>query len=223
MSRVRQHIRVSGIGLIGVLAWASAVMAADAPAPAPAAPAAPAAGAPPPLPPMPPLPMASGTTLAGQCTGCHGTDGVSLGPASPSIAGINKEYFLETMQALKSGKRHATVMGRIAKGYTDDEIKAMADFFAAKKWATRRNVTDPAKVSKGQGLHNKHCEKCHEENGRVSEDGGILAGQWLPYLQFQMEDYVTGKTKMPEKMDKKVKGLKPADIDALLHFYASQK
>jgi len=222
MNRTRQRMRFSGVGLIGLLVWAGAAMAADAPPAAAPAPA-PTAGGPPPLPPMPPLPMASADMLAGQCTGCHGTNGVSLGPATPSIAGINKEYFLETMAALKSGKRHSTVMGRIAKGYTDDEIKAMAGYFSAKKWATRPNTTDPAKVAAGKSLHKKNCEKCHEQNGRESEDGGILAGQWLPYLQFQMEDYTSGLTKMPEKMDKKVKGLKPADIDALMNFYASQK
>jgi sulfide dehydrogenase cytochrome subunit len=199
------------------------VDAADAPAPTATPPPPPAAAAPPPLPPMPPLPMASAAMLAGQCVGCHGDNGASLGPASPSIAGINKEYFLETMQALKSGKRHSTVMGRIARGYTDDELKAMAGYFASRKWVTRAQKTDPAKVTKGANLHKKHCDKCHEENGRVSEDGGILAGQWMPYLVYQMEDYTTGKTKMPEKMEKQVKGLSAADIDALIHFYVSQK
>jgi sulfide dehydrogenase cytochrome subunit len=188
--------------------------AADAPAPA---------AKPPQTPPMPPLPMASAAMLAGQCTGCHGDDGASRGPASPSIGGIDKEYFVETMQAFKSGKRHATVMGRIAKGYTDEEIKAMAGHFAAKKWVTHAQPTDAAKVAKGKGLHKKRCEKCHEDNGRASDEGGILAGQWLPYLVFQMEDFTTGKTKMPDKMDKKVQALKPDEIDALLHFYASQK
>jgi sulfide dehydrogenase cytochrome subunit len=229
MNRRSVLSRLSAGLLAGALALSPLAFGADAPA-ASATPAAPAAAPPPgaapaapPLPPMPPLPMASAAMLAGQCTGCHGDGGASLGPASPTIGGINQEYFLETMAAFKSGKRHSTVMGRIAKGYTDDEIKAMAGYFAKQKWVTRAQKTDPAKVSKGAGLHKKNCEKCHEENGKISEDGGVLAGQWLPYLVNQMEDYTSGKTKMPEKMDTKVKGLKPDEINALLHFYASQK
>ena len=161
--------------------------------------------------------------LSNACTGCHGTNGASTGPASPTIAGITEEYFVETMGAFKNGKRHATVMGRIAKGYTDDEIKAMGKFFAGKKYVGHAQKVDLAKVAKGKTLHKQNCEKCHEEGGRVSEDGGILAGQWMPYLHFQMEDFTTGKTKMSEKMEKKVKPLSAADIDALIHYYGSQK
>lgn len=203
----------------GVLASAfvldAPVRAADAPAPA---------AKPPSPPPMPQLPMASAAMLAGQCTGCHGDDGASLGPASPSIGGIDKDYFIKTMQAFKNGKRHATVMGRIAKGYTDDEIKAMAGYFASKKWVPQAQATDAAKVAKGRILHQKHCDKCHEDNSRVTDEGGtILAGQWMPYLVFQMEDYTTGKTTTQIKKYETVRSLTPEEIDALLQFYVSQK
>ena len=217
MSRIpmwyRALLMTSGVAL------SAAALGAD-PAPAPAAPAAAPALA---AAPAPALPIATGSMLANACAGCHGPSGASVGPASPSIAGINPEFFVETMNAFKSGKRHSTVMGRIAKGYTDDEIKAMAKFYAGKKWMTHPQKTDPAKVAKGKTLHKQNCEKCHEEGGRISEDGGILAGQWMPYLTFQMEDFTSGKTKMPEKMEKKVKPLSAADIDALIHFYGSQK
>jgi hypothetical protein len=42
-------------------------------------------------------------------------------------------------------------------------------------------------------------------------------------MKIQMELYQSGKRKMPEKMAEKVKPLSPADLDALLHFYASVK
>lgn len=210
----RSVVFVSGLLVSGL------AMAADAPAPAPATPAAPPAAA---APAAPPLPPASAAMLGSHCTGCHGTNGVSAGPASPTIAGISEEFFIETMTAFKAGKRHSTVMGRLAKGYTDDEIKVMAKYFVGKKYQGRVQKTDPAKVAKGKNLHKKNCEKCHEEGGRVSEDGGILAGQWMTYLTYQMEDFTSGKTKMPEKMEKKVKPLSAADIDAIIHFYGSQK
>lgn len=46
---------------------------------------------------------------------------------------MNKEYFVTQMKLFKDGKREATLMHQIAKGYTDAEIAAMADFFAAQK------------------------------------------------------------------------------------------
>ncbi len=198
----------------------AAAPAANAPAPATQAAAAPA----PSIPPMPPLPMASAAMLATHCTGCHGEDGASLGPASPSIGGLDKDYFIKTMRAFKNGKRHATVMGRIAKGYTDDEIKAMAGYFASKKWVPQAQATDAARVAQGRILHQKHCDKCHEDTSRATDEGGtILAGQWMPYLLSQIEDYASGKTPTQSKKYETVRSLAPEEVDALLQFYASQK
>lgn len=215
MIRTLSPLLLSACVLAGAIVLEAPVRAADAPAPA---------AKPPPTPPMPPLPMASAAMLATHCAGCHGNDGASLGPASPSIGGLDRDYFIKTMQAFKSGKRHATVMGRIAKGYTDDEIKAMAGYFASKKWVPQAQATDAAKVAKGRILHQKHCQKCHEDNSRVTDEGGtILAGQWMPYLVFQMEDFATGKTTTQIKKYETIRGLTAEEIDALLQFYVSQR
>ena len=73
----------------------------------------------------------SASMLANTCAGCHGTNGISVGPASPTIAGKSAEYLKEVMEAYKSGERHATIMDRIAKGYTEEEIALMAEYYAA--------------------------------------------------------------------------------------------
>ena len=98
------------------------------------APATPAAA------PLPPIPFAAPNltplgvrALAANCAACHGTNGYSVGGAVPGLAGANKEYFVAQMKAFKEGKREATVMHQIAKGYSDAEIAAIADFFAAQK------------------------------------------------------------------------------------------
>ena len=75
---------------------------------------------------------ASGRTVGVTCNGCHGTDGVSKG-AAPSLAGKPSAQLEKAMLDFKTGKRPATIMDRIAKGYTDEEIKAMSDYFAKMK------------------------------------------------------------------------------------------
>ena len=65
---------------------------------------------------------ASASMLANTCAGCHGTGGNSQGPSAPTIAGISGAYFVEVMQGFASGEVPSTIMGRIAKGYTEDEI-----------------------------------------------------------------------------------------------------
>lgn len=70
--------------------------------------------------------------LASSCLSCHGPDGKSKS-AMPSLAGIDKKYFVEQMKAFKTGQRPASVMQRHAQGYTDQEFEKMAEFFAALK------------------------------------------------------------------------------------------
>ena len=71
-------------------------------------------------------------SLAANCTSCHGPSGNSLG-AIPSIAGLDKDTIVAALQAFKDGTRQATVMHQHAKGYTEQEFAALADFFSSQK------------------------------------------------------------------------------------------
>ncbi len=70
--------------------------------------------------------------IASTCLSCHGPDGKSKS-AMPSLAGIDKAYFVAQMKAFKSGQRPASVMHRHAQGYTDQEFEKMGEYFAAMK------------------------------------------------------------------------------------------
>lgn len=70
--------------------------------------------------------------LAATCTGCHGTDGRSLGGID-SLAGVPKASILEKLRDFKSGARPATIMHQISKGYTDQQLERIAEYFAAQK------------------------------------------------------------------------------------------
>lgn len=172
---------------------------------------------------------AGAVDLANTCAGCHGTDGNSTGPATPSLAGISSEYFIEAMMDYKNPEgRYSTIMSRIAKGYSEEEIKLMADYFTQQKMQRRDQEFDKKQAKAGAKLHKKYCEKCHEDGGRSSEDdAGILAGQWMDYLYFTMDDFTSGRREMTKKMKKKVKKLqknKGAEgMTQLIHYYGSQK
>lgn len=170
----------------------------------------------------------SAEMLAYTCAGCHGTNGNSAGPATPTIAGASSEYIMEAMQEYKSAERPSTIMTRIAKGYSEEEFKLMADFFAKQSFVAGNQTVDAGKAAKGAKLHDKYCEKCHAEGGTSAEDdSGILAGQWTPYLHYAMEDFLSGKREMTKKMAKKVEKLQKKEGDAglenLIHFYGSAK
>ena len=74
----------------------------------------------------------SARSLAATCANCHGTGGVSVGDVE-SLAGKPREEIVRKMQEFKSGARPATIMNQLAKGYTDEQIDALAGWFAAQK------------------------------------------------------------------------------------------
>ncbi len=169
---------------------------------------------------------ASAEMLANNCVGCHGPDGNSVGPASPSIAGMDKSNFADIMKSYKAENgRYSTIMGRIAKGFDDQEIELLAGYFSAKKKIAPEQNVDQAMASNGSKIHKKTCKKCHEDQ----EDGDIiLNGQWKPYLlnaihDFSQLDPDSIKSKDVKKMVKKLKELSADERQAIADFYASQK
>jgi sulfide dehydrogenase cytochrome subunit len=162
--------------------------------------------------------------LTNSCAGCHGIGGASAGPSMPNLAGHSKQAIVEAMKGFKSGARPSTLMGRLAKGYTDAEFEAMGEYFSSQKLHTPKQSLDPAKVTRGAAIEGASCAGCHPDSGRRSVgEVPALAGQWLPYLQMQMQMFAAGTRKMPEPMAQQVKALSAADIESLMHFYASVK
>lgn len=171
--------------------------------------------------------LPSATMLANTCAGCHGTNGASVGPASPTIAGMSPDYFVQSMLAYQSGERPSTIMQRIANGYSEAEIKLMADYFSKQTFVRHAQQHDTKQADFGRRLHKKYCELCHEDGGRLAEDDAILSGQWATYLRFTMQDFTSGNRdmdkKMKQRLDKLQKDHGEQGIEALIQYYASQQ
>jgi sulfide dehydrogenase cytochrome subunit len=171
--------------------------------------------------------------MADTCAGCHGPEGQATGPAIPNLAGISESYFIDSMTYFKAlpkdaasaeDARPATIMNRIAKGYTDEQIEQMATYFAELPVYTASVPHDPAKATAGADIYDAGCAKCHDEGGSLpDDDAGILAGQWLPWLQYSMTDFTSGHREMPKKMKKQVEKLSEAELESVLHYFASQQ
>lgn len=69
---------------------------------------------------------------ATSCTGCHPAT-QSVATPVPPLRGREAAQIVAAMTEFRTGKRPATVMDRIAKGFTDDETKAIAAWLAAQK------------------------------------------------------------------------------------------
>jgi len=71
--------------------------------------------------------------LAAPCAICHGTGGHAATKDVTTLAGIPADHLAKQLRDFRDGKRPATVMHQIAKGYNDQQIDAMAAWFASQK------------------------------------------------------------------------------------------
>jgi sulfide dehydrogenase cytochrome subunit len=162
--------------------------------------------------------------LANACAGCHGTNGLSSTPM-PIISGLNQDYLKTILKQYKEDERPSTIMGRLARGYSDEQLDLMAAFFASQNWLSPPQTLDEDLVNEGGKLAEEKCTMCHEDGGRYM-DASIprLAGQWRRYLEIAMEEYKDPNRKMPsEGMVSIMETVSHEEISALAHFFASQK
>ncbi|PTM51906.1 c-type cytochrome [Phreatobacter oligotrophus] len=68
--------------------------------------------------------------IALSCAGCHGPAGAGEGSV-PRIAGYDREAFVQSWAAFRANERPASIMNRIARGFTDAEVAELAAYFAA--------------------------------------------------------------------------------------------
>ena len=76
-----------------------------------------------------PMEQRAGAYLAANCANCHGTNGNAVG-AMPSLAGQRKETIAAQMRAFRDGRRPATIMHQLSKGYSDEQIDLIAAHFS---------------------------------------------------------------------------------------------
>jgi cytochrome c553 len=72
--------------------------------------------------------------LAATCAQCHGTDGHAVeDQALAHLAGLKQDFILTQLMAFRSGQRAATIMHQITRGYSQEQLEALAVYFAAQK------------------------------------------------------------------------------------------
>jgi cytochrome c553 len=118
------------------------------------------------------------------CLACHGTNGVSPTPETPSLGGLPEEYALLQLVEFRDGNRKSDVMREIVKGMTNDDLIAAAAFVASQpRPPVPPAAAEPARMAKGAALSAKHrCGQCHGAQ--------YLGGAQMPPLRHQREDYL---------------------------------
>jgi cytochrome c553 len=69
---------------------------------------------------------------AASCSGCHATNAAAETPV-PKIHGRNADETVALMAQFRDGTKPSTIMGRLAKGFSDEETRAIATWLASQR------------------------------------------------------------------------------------------
>jgi cytochrome subunit of sulfide dehydrogenase len=170
------------------------------------------------------------------CVACHGQDGISEDPNTPTIAGASG-FFLENQLFLFQDEARPCVADLFAKvdgaaaadhcalaaDLSEGDIEVLAAHYAEQPFKAASQTVDAGQAAAGAAIHDASCARCHADAGSdPADDAGILAGQWKPYLVRALTDFREGRRDQPATMEREVAGLSDADIQALSAYYASQ-
>jgi cytochrome c553 len=152
------------------------------------------------------------------CAGCHGDQGVSSNPATPSLAGQDAEYLVAALRAYKNGARADETMKTLAGPLDDATMKNIAAYYAGQE-PQALNIRPPSTTQEWT----QKCDRCHGLNGN-STDPRIpaLAAQRVEYLQTALREFQTGGRTSSE-MHAMSDVLSDDDIKNLATYYAHQK
>jgi len=165
--------------------------------------------------------------LVDTCVACHGINGSSVGPATPSISGMRESLFVKAMEDMKTGKRPSTVMAIIAKGYTSREIAMMAAYFHKQPTMRYSQSFDEEKAQRGKVLYEQYCSGCHKIKGKRKPLSNKIAGQWMPYLRIRLSELRSGADSTSPIMTSALKHFlkknSEESLEDIIHFYGSLK
>jgi cytochrome c553 len=157
------------------------------------------------------------------CTACHGPDGNSVIPTTPSIAGQPRTFLENQLVLIREGLREVPAMVPVMKGLTDDQIVALAKHYAA---VPARPVTPGAANAelqrRGAEVSQRAlCGTCHLPDYRGQSQVPRLAGQQEAYLLATLKMYRDAPAPGRDTaMSAVLYGLKDPDLEALAHYMA---
>jgi len=134
--------------------------------------------------------------IASRCALCHGPEGESASAIYPRLAAQHPDYLKKQLKDFRDGRRKSDTMGDMAKDLNDEDIAALARFFAGKK-AGGRQPGDVDLAGVGKFIFHRGntfsgvsaCASCHGPKGFGTEQLPRLAGQHPGYIETQLKEF----------------------------------
>ncbi len=162
------------------------------------------------------------------CAACHGADGNSGTPANPKLAQQHPEYLVKQLQEFKSGKRANAIMSGFAQTLSEDDMKNIAYWVAAKK-GKPGFAKDKELVALGERIYRggiadrqvPACAGCHSPNGAgIPSQYPRLGGQHADYAIAQLTAFRDGARKNSLQMSQVAAKMNDREIKAVSDYVA---
>jgi cytochrome c553 len=165
----------------------------------------------------------AGAAKAAVCSSCHGLTGNSTTGDYPSLAGQTSRYIYLQLRDFKAGRRSDPRMSPMAANLSPDDMRDLADYFAAQKTIPTDFKADPVKVEAGKKKSEEIlCTMCHLGGFTGQNEIPRVAGQQYPYIVKQLQDFHAKKrTNDAGNMTSVSKNLSDQDIENLANYIAN--
>jgi len=157
------------------------------------------------------------------CLACHGEKGQSATPDTPSLGGQPAPYLLIQIYLFREKQRASPLMNEMAKGLTDDDLRALSDTLAKlPPPQPPADAPDPARMERGRALITRHrCNTCHGLDLSGRENIPRIASQREDYLARTLREYKSNTRHGYDGVMAEVLGpVTDAEIADLAHFAA---
>ncbi|MGD2083882.1 MAG: c-type cytochrome [Chromatiales bacterium] len=170
----------------------------------------------------------AGKQKAAACAACHGTDGNSVNPQWPKVAGQHASYLVKQLQAFKSGARENPLMSAQAQNLSEQDMADLAAYFSSQEQTEGTAAAD--KVALGEKIYRggnpetgvAACIGCHGPTGSGNPPAvyPMIAGQHADYLAKTLSDFRAGdRANDPGRMMRGVAGkMSDAEIAAVAQY-----
>ena len=167
--------------------------------------------------------MAQVPAKATACLACHGENGNSSMPNTPSLAGQNARYLYLQLRDFQEGRRDNAMMSAMTAGLSKADMQELAKYFSEQKLTNKRFNADPEKVKKGIAKANETlCAMCHLGEFKGQNEIPKVAGQNFDYVVKTLKDFkAKDRNNDAGNMTSVASTLSEEDIDNLAHYIAS--
>ena len=157
---------------------------------------------------------------AAMCLGCHGVNGNSSMPGTPSLAAQNARYIYLQLRDFQEGRRENPIMSPMTAGLTRPEMQELANYFSKQKLSSKGFKADPDKAALGKAKADETlCAMCHLGEFVGQNEIPKVAGQNFDYVVKTLKDFkAKNRTNDAGNMTSVASTLSEQDIENLGHY-----